>query len=677
MLGLSIGSSFAYLAVHNPREGADAGGDGTAAAAYGLSAASAACSERHVQVLANPNGSRATPCAVLLRANEAAVVGEAALAAPSSQATANEAAANSGLVHLLDPDACAARSQAFAFDTALMPLDEKAFAAGGAKASRSSAKKKGAGDAPKAAEAPDRAEAAAGAETCLGLAAHGGKVRCSGVQLLKILISQLKRQSRDASGVDAQECCVVAPSHFSEVQRRRLLLACELAQLRPVAVLDEPLAVAIAAGLDRRGPAPALPEREAAVVLTVGAFCASAAVLERFSGALAPLGAAFVDEGLGGDAFAQALLEDCAREFRSKSGLDVLESPRALRRLRAQVDFAVRSLSRATDAVVAVDSLYEGFDLRVRVSRARFEELAAPLWRRLAALLRRASAAAAEGGARVRHVVAAGGGAHMPKAQQLLRAAFPGAALPDLGPLHFEELAAAGAAMHGGALRAQLPPGAEEEPLVPLQADAAAGGGPREALPVAPLHVGVRLEGAPPGAAALALAAGALLPAAGAARVARPKEDAATLEVVCCAGERWEDGRAIVVAQVELAAVDEVEEDAGPPGGAGDAGEEEALAALRGAVEAAQGELKKAKAEGNMGEAKALMKKVKAAKAELKEAEARAEEASARRAAKAAPTCDVLVSMELRVDGTLDISVEDEATGYSESFAVHAEDDES
>ena len=78
-----------------------------------------------------------------------------------------------------------------------------------------------------------------------------------------------------------------------------------------------------------------------------------------------------------------------------------------------------------------------------------------------------------------------------------------------------------------------------------------------------------------------------------------------------------------------------------------------------------------------MGEAKALMKKVKAAKAELKEAEARAEEASARRAAKTAPTCDVLVSMELRVDGTLDIGVEDEATGYSESFAVHAEDDES
>ena len=53
------------------------------------------------------------------------------------------------------------------------------------------------------------------------------------------------------------------------------------------------------------------------------------------------------------------------------------ENPRAMRRLRTACERAKRELSTRTQVVVEVDSLVDGCDLNVTVSRARFEELCA------------------------------------------------------------------------------------------------------------------------------------------------------------------------------------------------------------------------------------------------------------------------------------------------------------
>jgi len=50
---------------------------------------------------------------------------------------------------------------------------------------------------------------------------------------------------------------------------------------------------------------------------------------------------------LGGEDFDSRLVEYCAAEFRRKTGIDLTNNPRALRRLRTQCESAKRILSSA------------------------------------------------------------------------------------------------------------------------------------------------------------------------------------------------------------------------------------------------------------------------------------------------------------------------------------------
>ena len=54
------------------------------------------------------------------------------------------------------------------------------------------------------------------------------------------------------------------------------------------------------------------------------------------------------------------LVSHLASEFRRKTGKDLRESQRALRRLRTACERAKRTLSSSVQANVEIDSLYEG-----------------------------------------------------------------------------------------------------------------------------------------------------------------------------------------------------------------------------------------------------------------------------------------------------------------------------
>ena len=60
---------------------------------------------------------------------------------------------------------------------------------------------------------------------------------------------------------------------------------------------------------------------------------------------------------------------------------DISGNPRAVRRLRTACERAKRTLSSSTQAAVEIDSLFEGQDFYTQITRARFEELCADLFR--------------------------------------------------------------------------------------------------------------------------------------------------------------------------------------------------------------------------------------------------------------------------------------------------------
>ncbi len=70
-----------------------------------------------------------------------------------------------------------------------------------------------------------------------------------------------------------------------------------------------------------------------------------------------------------------------AEEFKRKFRKDLRTNPRALRRLRTAAERAKRTLSSTTEANIEVDALMDGIDFYTKVSRARFEELCADLFK--------------------------------------------------------------------------------------------------------------------------------------------------------------------------------------------------------------------------------------------------------------------------------------------------------
>lgn len=81
------------------------------------------------------------------------------------------------------------------------------------------------------------------------------------------------------------------------------------------------------------------------------------------------------DTHLGGEDFDNRLVDFCTRDFLKKSKLNIQGNNRALRRLRTQCERAKRTLSSATQATIEIDSLCDGVDFSISITRAKFEEL--------------------------------------------------------------------------------------------------------------------------------------------------------------------------------------------------------------------------------------------------------------------------------------------------------------
>lgn len=146
-----------------------------------------------------------------------------------------------------------------------------------------------------------------------------------------------------------------------------------------------------------------------------------------------------------GEDFDNVLVNYCSDEFKRKHKLDISSSPRALRRLRTACERAKRTLSTATQASVEIDSLFEGIDFTITLTRAKFESLCDSLFRRTVAPLDRLLTDAKISKENVHEIVMVGGSSRIPKIRELLSSYFNGKKLND--SVHPDEAVAYGAAV--------------------------------------------------------------------------------------------------------------------------------------------------------------------------------------------------------------------------------------
>ena len=156
------------------------------------------------------------------------------------------------------------------------------------------------------------------------------------------------------------------------------------------------------------------------------------------------------DTHLGGEDFDNRMVNHFIAEFKRKHKKDISENKRAVRRLRTACERAKRTLSSSTQASIEIDSLYEGINFYTSITRARFEELNADLFRGTLDPVEKALRDAKLDKSQIHDIVLVGGSTRIPKIQKLLQDFFNGKELnKSINP---DEAVAYGAAVQAAIL---------------------------------------------------------------------------------------------------------------------------------------------------------------------------------------------------------------------------------
>ena len=262
-----------------------------------------------------------------------------------------------------------------------------------------------------------------------------------------MVLSELKKTAEDYLGEKVDRAVITVPAYFNDSQRQATKDAGEIAGLKVERIINEPTAAALAYGLDKKTNA-----RIAVFDLGGGTFDVS--ILDVGDGVFEVL-ASNGDGHLGGDDFDQVLIDHIADEFKKESSIDLRQDPMALQRLKEAAEKAKHELSTMSETSVNLPFITATPDrgplhLQQSISRAKFEQLAASLFERLAGPCRQALADAKLDGSSVDEVVMVGGSTRIPQVQEVAKEVFGKAELDK--SINPDEVVAIGAAIQGGVL---------------------------------------------------------------------------------------------------------------------------------------------------------------------------------------------------------------------------------
>merc|ERR1712134_235786 len=264
-------------------------------------------------------------------------------------------------------------------------------------------------------------------------------------EISAMVLVKMKETAESYLGQEVKDAVVTVPAYFNDSQRQATKDAGVIAGLNIIRIINEPTAAAIAYGLDKKKD-----ERESNVLIfDLGGGTFDVSIL-NIEGGIFEVKSTAGDTHLGGEDFDNRLVDHFVTEFKRKHKKDLSGNKRALRRLRTACERAKRTLSASAQANIEIDSLFEGIDFYTSITRARFEELNADLFRGTLDPVEKALRDAKFDKSSINDVVLVGGSTRIPKIQKLLTDFFNGKELnKSINP---DEAVAYGAAVQAAIL---------------------------------------------------------------------------------------------------------------------------------------------------------------------------------------------------------------------------------
>ncbi|GAB0088903.1 Heat shock 70 kDa protein cognate 4 [Sergentomyia squamirostris] len=239
-------------------------------------------------------------------------------------------------------------------------------------------------------------------------------------EISSMVLTKMKETAEAYLGKTVTNAVITVPAYFNDSQRQATKDAGTISGLNVLRIINEPTAAAIAYGLDKKTSG----ERNV-LIFDLGGGTFDVSILSIDDGIFEVKSTAG-DTHLGGEDFDNRLVNHFVQEFKRKHKKDLTSNKRALRRLRTACERAKRTLSSSTQANIEIDSLFEGTDFYTSITRARFEELNADLFRSTMEPVEKALRDAKMDKATIHDIVLVGGSTRIPKVQKLLQDFFNG-----------------------------------------------------------------------------------------------------------------------------------------------------------------------------------------------------------------------------------------------------------
>ncbi|CCD26209.1 uncharacterized protein NDAI_0H00350 [Naumovozyma dairenensis CBS 421] len=247
----------------------------------------------------------------------------------------------------------------------------------------------------------------------------GETIKFTPEQISSMVLGKMKETAEQYLGCAVNDAVVTVPAYFNDSQRQATKDAGTIAGLNVLRIINEPTAAAIAYGLDKKGG------EENVLIFDLGGGTFDVSLLSIEDG-IFEVKATAGDTHLGGEDFDNRLVNHFVQEFKRKNKKDLTTNQRALRRLRTACERAKRTLSSSAQTSVEIDSLFEGIDFYTSITRARFEELCADLFRSTLDPVEKVLRDAKLDKSQVHEIVLVGGSTRIPKVQKLVTDYFNG-----------------------------------------------------------------------------------------------------------------------------------------------------------------------------------------------------------------------------------------------------------
>ena len=235
-------------------------------------------------------------------------------------------------------------------------------------------------------------------------------------QISSMVLERMKEIAEAYLGDKVNDAVITVPAYFNDSQRQATKDAAIIAGLNPLRIINEPTAAAIAYGLEKNQDSSS---EKNILIFDLGGGTFDVSILTLEDGIYEVKGTGG-NTHLGGEDFDSRLVDFCVSDFKRKNKKVISDNKRAMRRLRSACERCKRTLSSSASSTVEIDSLYDGVDYNVSLTRARFEELCSDLFRSTLDVVEKVLRDAKMGKNDIHEVVLVGGSTRIPKIQSML-----------------------------------------------------------------------------------------------------------------------------------------------------------------------------------------------------------------------------------------------------------------